>query len=708
MDEARRSDRAFWAGALVLIAGLGAWLAAHMALLQWDIDEGVFAMWGWAVAEGYRPYVDVPVDHPPGLAVGLAAVIRAFGPSLWATRVYCLALGLVGALAVGGLARGMGGRAAGWAAVVLLVLSPHFFWLSRSLNLDLPAMGLAMLGLAVLWGRPARGGAGRALVAGVLLGLGLSIKLNPLLLAGPIGLLLLVQAYRMTGEMGVRATRTLSALLLDAAAVSAGAAAVVASWLLVAPPGAIWHSVLGIPARARAVYPDRTAEYADWLVRENLLGENLGLTALALFGLLWLARRRPADALVMAVWCAVTGLALVTQRPMWPKHHWSLVLWPMALLGGVGLAAIGALARDLAGDWAGRRRPGAGTDARDREAGADPVARDREAGADPVARDREAGADPVARDREAGADPVGPNASATASLVARARLLRLAGGLAVAVWLVALPAQGARLVALANPRQFAAVAYGVEWLARNTPPGATIVSDNGLLPFLSGRRAPPRVAVITSKMVAIGEIQGADLVAAAESSRAAAVMFWNNQLEDFPAFMSYLPTRYVRAERVGDDREIWRRFDDGEVRHRQAATFFEVGHLEGYTFPQAMPRPGAPFPFTLYWRAAGPAKRDYTVFVHLVGPDGRTLAQADGPPATGQWPPTAWVPGQIVIDPRVLDMPGDLPPGPLRLHVGFYDPATGARVGAARPDGSLWADGAVLLDTPVSGGSSAR
>lgn len=695
----RDPSRLFWPGVCLLVGGLGLWLAGHMTLLQWDNDEGIFAISGWAMASGYRPFADFWVDQPPGGALLLALAYRLAGPSLAAARGLTLVLGLMGVVGVALLARRLGrgiggelgGVVAGLAAVPLLILSPHFFWLSRSLNMDLPGLAFGVLALDAAW-RYRDAGRRRWLVtAGLLLGIGISLKLHALLLVVPIVLLLLQRARADVAAQGdgiataqgegfptaqvdgiptaqgdrvpgARRWPTILARTLgDAAILAACVLAWAATWFLAAPPMAVIDGVFGVMVRARAVYPARTAEYADWLLRENLLGENLGLSALALFGLAWLARRRPADAVVMAAWCAVVGLALVTQRPVWPKHHWSLVLWPLAVLAGVGVAGLVDLVR---GAWAARRA--------------------------------------------GGEHPL------------RLGAWVLAGAVALVVWLAALPGTVQQLRDLANPRQFSAVVAGLTWIGENLAPDDTVISDSGLLPFLTGRRTPPELAIISSKRTAIGDLTGADLIQSAEASQAAAVMIWNNHLTDFGEFMAYLPTRYIHVHTVGDDREIWQRFDPAEIASPQPATIFDVAQLEGYGLaeaspgasgasPEASPGPlsgttaqaGQPLPLTLYWRAVGPTRADLTVFVHLVDAEGQTVAQADGPPAGGAQPSSGWVPGEIVIDARMIDLPADLAPGAYRLHVGFYDPATLQRLGAGRPDGSLWPEGAVVLDTPV-------
>jgi methionine-rich copper-binding protein CopC len=90
--------------------------------------------------------------------------------------------------------------------------------------------------------------------------------------------------------------------------------------------------------------------------------------------------------------------------------------------------------------------------------------------------------------------------------------------------------------------------------------------------------------------------------------------------------------------------------------------------------------PGAELGLTLYWQAEGPTDVDYTVFVHLVGPDGQIHGQVDRPPAAGGAPTTSWAPGQVVVDELALPVAPDAPPGRYHLRVGMYDAASGGRL----------------------------
>ncbi len=94
----------------------------------------------------------------------------------------------------------------------------------------------------------------------------------------------------------------------------------------------------------------------------------------------------------------------------------------------------------------------------------------------------------------------------------------------------------------------------------------------------------------------------------------------------------------------------------------------------------------------LRWQIEAAMEEDITVFVHLYGPDGSLVDQADGYPIGGMSPFWLWPPGQILNDQRLLRFPADAEAGHYRVGVGLYDAATGARVpvfgkaGVRQPD----------------------
>jgi hypothetical protein len=76
----------------------------------------------------------------------------------------------------------------------------------------------------------------------------------------------------------------------------------------------------------------------------------------------------------------------------------------------------------------------------------------------------------------------------------------------------------------------------------------------------------------------------------------------------------------------------------------------------------------------LVWQAVTELSESYRVFVHVLGEDGRIIAQADGLPANWTRPTTGWLPGEFIRDTHSLTLPAELPPGEYALVTGLYLP----------------------------------
>jgi serine/threonine protein kinase len=91
--------------------------------------------------------------------------------------------------------------------------------------------------------------------------------------------------------------------------------------------------------------------------------------------------------------------------------------------------------------------------------------------------------------------------------------------------------------------------------------------------------------------------------------------------------------------------------------------------LESAELRQETFQPGEVIAVTLRWYALRSIETYYVVFVHLIGPDGRLVAQQDAEPIS---PTTAWVPGVEVVDPHQVGIPAGLPAGRYQLRTGMY------------------------------------
>lgn len=138
-----------------------------------------------------------------------------------------------------------------------------------------------------------------------------------------------------------------------------------------------------------------------------------------------------------------------------------------------------------------------------------------------------------------------------------------------------------------------------------------------------------------------------------------------------------------------------RTFSVPPLEHAVRATFGGEIEILGYELAQKE----ANLELTLFWRALGYLPRDYKYFVHLW--QGETVvAQVDSMPVAWQYPTSWWAPGEVVSEQVLFDV-GDLGSENFGVTTGFYDPATGERLGVVLPDGAM-ADGGwvTLIETP--------
>ncbi len=92
------------------------------------------------------------------------------------------------------------------------------------------------------------------------------------------------------------------------------------------------------------------------------------------------------------------------------------------------------------------------------------------------------------------------------------------------------------------------------------------------------------------------------------------------------------------------------------------------------------PRPGGEITLRLNWESLARTATPYTLFTHLIGPDGAQVAGSDSPPLGGFAPTNLLLPSQRFADVVTLALPADAPAGAYRVQMGLYDSVSGARL----------------------------
>ena len=97
--------------------------------------------------------------------------------------------------------------------------------------------------------------------------------------------------------------------------------------------------------------------------------------------------------------------------------------------------------------------------------------------------------------------------------------------------------------------------------------------------------------------------------------------------------------------------------------------------------------PGGSVRVTMEWQGLRTMIEDYTLFVHLIGPDGLVHGQIDTWPGQGTRPTSGWSPDEPFSDTYEIQVPADAPEGEYSIEIGWYLLATLDRLAVRGEDG---------------------
>lgn len=102
-------------------------------------------------------------------------------------------------------------------------------------------------------------------------------------------------------------------------------------------------------------------------------------------------------------------------------------------------------------------------------------------------------------------------------------------------------------------------------------------------------------------------------------------------------------------------------------------------------------QPGEMIELFLDWTVRGVPVASGKTTVQLLGPDGKLVSQADGPPFRRNHPPSSWPLGAGVAQPVGVRIPHNAPPGEYRVLVALYDDGAPGkpRLPLTLPDGTV-------------------
>ncbi len=141
------------------------------------------------------------------------------------------------------------------------------------------------------------------------------------------------------------------------------------------------------------------------------------------------------------------------------------------------------------------------------------------------------------------------------------------------------------------------------------------------------------------------------------------------------------------------------------ITNQSNVLFGDKIRLVGFdTTPELKPGTGPnKLPLTLFWRGEAKIPEDYVIFIHLINKAGEKVAQRDTAPRYGELDTSKWKPGELLDDDQSLDLPANLPPGRYKILMGVYRPTDFERLKVTNaPAGETVIDGNSIVIQEVT------
>lgn len=330
-----------WVALALLVAG-----ALTMRLYHLDVpfdrdgyDEGVYWQSLLAMRSGRGLYRPIFYAQPPFFLLSVFPGFILFGGTLWAARLSVALLSLLGLLALYLLGRTLSGRAGGFTALLLLLVSPLYLTGSQTLQAEIPSLAFTLLAVscAFLWWQRPDGLRGIYLAAltGAMLALSIGCKLSGLSTLVPIALLVAGRIWQIArGQAGTDRKSWLPLL--------AGPGVALLTLLVLVLPfagvfAALWSDVVSFHTMAAHVMKgDPGSNYR--FIKE---ATPLSLVVASLYGAMTALLRRDWRVLVLLAWLLASFCFLLRQSPLF-YHHMVTLIPPLIALAILGLAPPGA------------------------------------------------------------------------------------------------------------------------------------------------------------------------------------------------------------------------------------------------------------------------------------------------------------------------------------------------------------------------------
>jgi hypothetical protein len=206
----------------------------------------------------------------------------------------------------------------------------------------------------------------------------------------------------------------------------------------------------------------------------------------------------------------------------------------------------------------------------------------------------------------------------------------------------------------------------ISLLEQVTAPGDFVISDDPLIVLLAGRSIPPTLTGADWRRLSVGYLTAEQLVALSEKYDASALVFWRERFDNLPAYVQWVEARFEAVE-IGVSSH--RLYLPPEPAVSPNITFGRKIQLLASRVDETHLASTGQLKVTLFWRTLQPVGGDYTIYLKLINPVYRIWGRQDSRPYHDGSSTWTWQEGQVIYDPRQLELLPGTPPGEYQVEI---------------------------------------
>jgi len=206
----------------------------------------------------------------------------------------------------------------------------------------------------------------------------------------------------------------------------------------------------------------------------------------------------------------------------------------------------------------------------------------------------------------------------------------------------------------------------ISLLEQTTAPGDFVISDDPLIALLASRNIPPTLTGADWRRLSVGHLTAEQLISLSEEYEASALVFWRERFDSLPTYVQWVEDRFEAVE-IGTSSH--RLYLPPEPSGAPSTTFGHKIQLLASRVDETHLASAGQLKVTLFWRALQPLGGDYTIYLKLINPAYHIWGQQDSRPYHDGSSTYTWREGQIIYDPRQLELLPGTPPGGYQIEI---------------------------------------